>query len=158
MTMDLRAELDALLDVGRRAPGSDGERRAATHLQERLRSLGREAELESIEVWPGWPLAYAVLAAFAVVGSVLSVSVPLVGAALALLAALLTFLDAAALLPTLRRLFGRRASQNVVSWGDRDKPGSLVLVAHYDSGPARTRPLRPLFLAMLVVLACCVLR
>src|SRR5918992_601805 len=179
MTMDLRAELDALLDVGRRAPGSDGERRAAAHLQERLKSLGREAELESIEVWPGWPLAYAALAALAVVGSVLSVSVPLVGAALALLAALLTFLDAAVLLPTLRRLFGRRASQNVVSWGDRDKPGLLLLVAHVDAGrggialsqKAEGRraalgnlirrpigPLEPLFWAELAVLVCCILR
>src|ERR687895_863739 len=177
--MDLRAELEALLDVGRPAPGSDGERRAAAHLQERLKSLGREAELESIEVWPGWPLAYAVLAAFAVVGSVLSVSVPALGAALALLAALLTFLDAAVLLPTLRRLFGRRASQNVVSWGDRDKPGLLLLVAHYDAGrggialtqKAEARraafgnlvrrpigPLEPLFWAELAVLFCCVLR
>ena len=179
MTMDLRAELDALLDVGRRAPGSDAERRAAAHLQERLRALGREAELESIEVWPGWPLAYGILAALAVVGSVLSVSVALVGTALALLAALLTFLEAAVLLPTLRRLLGRRASQNVVSWGDRDKPGLLLLVAHVDAGRggialsqnAEARraafgnlirrpigPLEPLFWAEVAVLVCCLLR
>jgi hypothetical protein len=113
------------------------------------------------------------------VGSVLSVSVPVLGAALALVAALLTFLDAGVLLPTLRRLLGRRASQNVVSWGDRDKPGSLLLVAHYDAGrggialgqTAETRraafgklvrrpigPLEPLFWAQIAVLVCCVLR
>ncbi len=31
-------------------------------------------------------------------------------------------------------------------------------MAHYDSGPVRTRPLRPMFIAMLVLLPCCVLR
>jgi hypothetical protein len=179
MAMDLRAELEALLDVGRRAPGSDGERRAAAHLRERLNGLGREAELESVEIWPGWPLGYAILAALAVVGSVLSVSVPALGAGLALLAALLTFLDAGVLLPTVRRLLGRRASQNVVSWGDRDKPGLLVLMAHVDAGrggialsqKAEARraalgdlirrpigPLEPLFWAEIAVLVCCLLR
>jgi Peptidase family M28 len=177
--MDLRAEIDALVDVGPRAPGSDAERRAAAHLRQTLRDLGREAELESIEVWPAWPLAYAVLAALAVLGSVLSVSGPVLGAALALTAALLTFLDAGVLLPTIRRLLGRRASQNVVSWGDRGRPGLLLLVAHYDAGRAGIAlsqkaeerraafgrllrrpigPLEPLLWAELAVLVCCLLR
>jgi Peptidase family M28 len=177
--VDLVAEIDALVDVGRRAPGSDAERRAAGHLEGRLKELGREVEVESVEVWPNWPLAYAILAALSVVGSVLSVSVPLVGVVLALLAVLLTFLDAAVLLPTVRRLLGRRASQNVISWGDRDKPGLLLLVAHYDAGrgglaisqKADERraafghlirrpigPLEPLFWAELAVLVFCVLR
>jgi hypothetical protein len=178
--MDLRADIDALVDVGRRAPGSDAERRAAAYLKKRLEGLGRQVELEAVDVWPAWPLAYATLAGLAVVGSVLSVSVPALGAALALAAALLTFLDAGVLLPTLRRLLGRRASQNVVSWGDRDKPGLLLLVAHYDAGrrggialgqKAEARraafgnlvrrpigPLEPLFWAELAVLVCCVLR
>jgi hypothetical protein len=177
--MDLRSDIEALVDVGRRAPGSDAERRAAAYLKQRLEGLGREVEVESVDAWPAWPLAYAILAAAAVVGSVLSVSVPALGAALALVAALLTFLDAGVLLPTLRRLLGRRASQNVVSWGDRDKPGSLLLVAHYDAGrggialgqTAETRraafgklvrrpigPLEPLFWAQIAVLVCCVLR
>ncbi|MGH2824167.1 MAG: M28 family peptidase, partial [Thermoleophilaceae bacterium] len=177
--MELRSEIDALVDAGRRAPGSDAERRAAAHLKQRLDQLGREAELESTEVWPNWPLAYAILAALAVVGGVLSVSVPALGAALALLAALLTVLDAGVLLPTLRRLLGRRASQNVVSRGDRDKPGLLLLVAHYDAGRGGIalsqkaeerraalgklvrRPigaLEPVFWAEFAVLACCLLR
>jgi len=177
--VDLLAEIDALTEVGRRAPGSDAERRAAAHLEERLRELGREAETEPVEVWPNWPLAYAILVALAVAGSVMSVSVPLLGALLALLAALLTFLEAGVLRPTLRRLLGRRASKNVVSWGDRDKPGLLILAAHYDAGrggialsekaDARRAafghlvrrsigPLQPLFWAELAVLVCCVLR
>src|ERR687892_288178 len=132
--MDLRADIEALVDVGRRAPGSDAERRAAAYLKQRLEGLGRQVEVESVDVWPAWPLAYAILAGLAVLGSVLSVSVPALGAGLALIAALLTFLDAGVLLPIVRRLLGRRASQNVVSWGDRDKPGLLLLVAHYDAG------------------------
>jgi hypothetical protein len=177
--MDLRADIDALVDVGRRAPGSDAERRAAAYLKQRLEGLSRQVDVESVDTWPGWPLAYAILAAAAVVGSVLSVSVPALGAALALLAALLTFLDAGVLFPTLRRLLGRRASQNVVSWGDRDKPGMLLLVAHYDAGrggialgqKAEARraafgnlvrrpigPLEPLLWAELAVLVCCILR
>src|SRR5918996_274504 len=163
----------------RRAPGSDAERRAAAYLKQRLEGLGRQVEVESVEIWPAWPLAYAILAGLAVLGSVLSVSVPALGAALALAAALLTFLDAGVLLPTLRRLLGRRASQNVVSWGGRDKPGLLLLVAHYDAGrggialgqKAEARraafgnlvrrligPLEPLFWAELAVLVCCILR
>jgi hypothetical protein len=177
--MDLKAEIDALAGVGRRAPGSDAERRAGLHLKRRLESLGREAEIEAVDVWPRWPLAYAVLAGLSVLGSVLSVSAPALGAALALAAALLLFLDAAVLLPTVRRLLGRRASQNVVSWGDRDKPGVLLLVAHYDTGrgglalgqKAEARraafgnlirrpigPLEPLLWAQLAVLVCCLLR
>src|ERR687892_2115780 len=177
--MDLRADIEALVDVGRRAPGSDAERRAAAYLKKRLEGLHRQVEVESVDVWPAWPLAYAVLAGLAVVGSVLSVSIPALGAALALAGALLTFLDAGVLLPTLRRLLGRRASQNVVSWGDRDKPGLLLLVAHVDSGrggialsqQAEARraafgdlvrrpigPLEPLFWAELAIVVCCVLR
>jgi len=177
--MDFKPDIDALVDAGPRAPGSDAERRAAAYLKRRLEGIGRRAELEPVEVWPGWPLGYAILAALAVLGSVLSVSLPALGAALALIAALLTFLDAGVLLPTARRLFGRRASQNVVSWGNRDKPGLLILVAHYDAGrggialgqKAEARraafgnlirrpigPLEPFFWAQLVVLVCCVLR
>jgi len=173
------AELDAVVDLGRRAPGSDAERRTAQHLHQRLEALGRPAEIEQLAIHPAWPLAYALLAAAAVGASVLAVSVPVAGAALALVAALLTFLDAGLLIPTVRRLLGRRASQNVVSWGDRDKPGAIFLVAHYDAGraglahsdrAARLRaavsgllrrpigPLRLLFWAELGVLACSLAR
>jgi hypothetical protein len=177
--LDLMAELDAIVDLGRRPPGSDAERRTAVHLAQRLKALGRTAETESLSVHPAWPLAYALLAAAAVGASVLSVYVPAAGAALALAAALLTFLDAGMLQPTLRRLLGRRASQNVVSWADSGKPGALVLVAHYDAGRAglvhndatarrkaalsglTRRPiggLQPVFWAQLGVLACALLR
>jgi hypothetical protein len=165
------ADIDALTALGRRAPGSDAERRAARHLAARLTALGRDVEVQAIEIWPGWPLAYAASAALSIVASVLSVSSPLPGAALALTAALLTFLDAGLLIPTIRRALGRRASQNVVSWGDRAKPGLLILVAHHDAGrgglalspraralPGPFGPARAFFWAQLAVLACCLVR
>ena len=159
MTIDSFAEAERLVDeFGPRPPGSDAERRAAKHLAARLHELGREANVEAFSVWPAWASGYAINAAIAVIGSVVSVSSATVGTVVVLVATALTFFDLSGIVPTTRRLLGRRASQNVVSWGDRDKPGALFLVAHYDSGPSRTRPLRPLVLAMLVLLACCVLR
>ena len=159
MTIDAFTEAEALVDeFGPRPPGSDSERRAAKHLVARLDEIGREAEVETFSVWPAWATGYAINAGLAVIGSVLSVSNGTAGTIVVLLAAILTFLDLSGIAPTTRRLLGRRASQNVVSWGDRDRPGALLLVAHYDSGPTRTRPLRPFFIAMLVLLACCVLR
>jgi peptidase M28-like protein len=170
--IDLLDELDALLDLGRRTPGSDAERRAALHLRDRLTALGRSAEVEPVDAHPAWPLAYAALAGAAVGAGVLAVYVPLAGALLALAAALLTFLDAGVGVPLARRPLGRRASQNVISWGGDDKPGALVLVAHVDAprgGLARSDPvarrwrgrlggLQLLFWAQLGVLACALVR
>jgi hypothetical protein len=164
--IDSLAELEAILDLGRRAPGSDAERRTSLHLKQRLTDLGRNADIESFSIYPGWPLGYAILAAASVAASVLAIDAPPVGAALALAAAMLTFLDASLLLPTTRRLLGRRASQNVVSWGGSNGPGALVLVAHCDAprGGIAGRVRFPvggldlLFWAQLAVLTCCVLR
>ena len=107
---------------------------------------------------PGGRPAYAINAGVAVVGGVLAVYAAALGTGIVLIALILTFLDAAGITPTTRRLLGRRASQNVVSFGDREMPGALVLVAHYDSGPTRSRPLWPMFLAMVILLAMCVAR
>jgi hypothetical protein len=157
--MDAFAEAETLVDeVGPRPPGSDAERRAAQHLVKRLEGIGRQAHLEGFSVWPAWAAAYAINAGVAVVGSVVAVSSAILGAVLVMLATILTFLDLAGITPTTRRLLGRRASQNVVSWGDRDKDGAVLLVAHCDTGPTRTRPLRPKFVALIVLLICCVLR
>jgi hypothetical protein len=167
--IDPLGELDAVLELGRRAPGSDAERRAAAHLRDRLGALGRDVEVEALDAYPHWPLGYAILAAAAVGASVLAVYVPVAGAAVALVVALLTFLDAALLIPTLRRPLGRRASQNVISRGGDEGAGALVLVAHCDAGRGgivqspglARRPiggLQPLFWAELGVLACALLR
>jgi Peptidase family M28 len=157
--MDAFSEAERLVDeFGPRPPGSDAERRTGRYLAGRLEELGRETDSEAFRVWPGWASGYAINSIVAIIGSVVSVSSATIGVGLVLLATILTFLDLSGITPTTRRLAGRRASQNIVSWGDRDKPGALVLVAHVDTGPTRSRPLRPLFLALLVLLACCVLR
>jgi hypothetical protein len=172
MTIDTFAEAEALVDgFGARAPGSDAERRAARHLAGRLRGLGRESELESFSAWPAWQLAYALHAALAIVGSALSVELPVVGAALVLAAVLLTLLDVSGTIVTTRRLLGRRASQNVISWGDRRAPGALLLVAHVDSGRGglarrdawrgqltRIGPLTPFVWSLVLVLVPCLVR
>jgi hypothetical protein len=157
--IDAFAEAEALVDeFGARPPGSDPERRAAQHLCRKLEELGREVHLEGFSVWPQWATAYAINAGVAVVGGVLAVYAAGLGTAIVLLALIVTFLDAAGIAPTTRRLLGRRASQNVVSLDEGELPGALILVAHYDSGPSRTWPIRPMFIAMVVLLAMCVLR
>ncbi len=89
------------------------------------------------------------------------------GAALALAGTLLLAVDAALLIPVARRPLGRSASQNVISWDTRERPGRIVLVAHYDVGRGGLalgrrlrRPLgaQPLLWAQLAVLACCAVR
>ena len=72
--MSALGEIDALVGSGRRAPGSDAERRSARHLAERLAELRGRAEIEPFEAWPHWPLAYALCAALCALGSLLSVS------------------------------------------------------------------------------------
>ena len=98
----------------------------------------------------------------------MAVSAPAPGAALVLVAALLTLLDALGFAHLLRRPLGTRASQNVESREESDKPGVLVIAAGYDSPresgalALATRVLRDpylaMVLAMLVLLACCALR
>ena len=155
--IDAFAEAEALVDeFGARPPGSDAERRAAQHLAGRLEDLGREVHLEGFSVWPQWATAYAINSGIAIIGGVIAVYAAALGTVIVLIALIATFLDAAGITPTTRRLLGRRASQNVVSFGEREMPGALVLVAHYDSGPTRTRPLWPMALAMAILLLMCV--
>jgi peptidase M28-like protein len=177
--VEAHTEIEALCKVGGRRAGSDAERRAARHLEARLRELERDAQVQSIDVWPRWALVYALNAAVALVGSLVSVSSPATGCVLVAIAIVSTFGDATGLFRPLRRLTGRRASQNVVSREEGDKPGILLLVAHYDAaqggaifarglherlaqlGHRVKRPLGPFELFMiclLLLLACTVLR
>jgi hypothetical protein len=72
-----------------------------------------------------------------VAGSVIATVQPAVGFTLVFIAAVSTYLDLNTRLYLVRSLLFRRASQNVVSPGDRpDAPGRLILIAHYDA--ART--------------------
>jgi len=117
-----------------RWPGTDAERRAANLLADRLRALGRQADLEPIYVHPEYSLAIALYCAVAVAASLLSVAVPVAGLGLAAIALFALIGDLTTLFRAGRRIFYRRASQNVVSPGSRpDAPATLVLTAHYDA-------------------------
>jgi hypothetical protein len=118
-----------------RAAGTDAERRAANWLAARLGEQGRRAEVEPTHVHPHFALVHAGHCAMGVAGSLLSIAQPAVGFALVLAAAASMYLDLNARHYLLRRLFFRRASQNVVSPGPRPgAPARLYLSAHYDAG------------------------
>jgi len=167
--MDSFAEVGALTAFVGRVAGTDAERRAANHLRYRLRELGREAELEPLQIRPRYGLVHAIHALTAIGGGVLAVESPAPGAALVLAALVSTVLDVSGSLGRpLRRLTSRRASQNVYSPESGDKPGLLLLVAHYDAertAPAFSLarrilrdPWRAMAIAMTIVLGCCVAR
>jgi hypothetical protein len=120
-----------------RGPGTDAERRAANMLAGRLRGIGRRAEIEPFFSHPQYALVHLIHAAMAVAGSVIATVQPAVGFTLVFLAAVSTYLDLNTRFYLVRSLLFRRASQNVVSPGNRpDAPARLVLIAHYDA--ART--------------------
>jgi len=120
-----------------RLAGTDAERRAANRLAERLREQGRRVEVEPTYVHPQLGLVYGLHCALGFAGSLVAVALPALGFALVLLAATSMYLDLNARFYLLRRLFFRRASQNVVSVGSaRDALARLVITAHLDA--ART--------------------
>jgi hypothetical protein len=147
-----------------RGPGTDAERRAARELERRLHALGREAETEPISIHPHFGITHVIHALMGIVGSVVAVTQPAIGAGLVLAAAVSAFLDLLGSVQLVRRLTGRRASQNVTSRADTGKPGRLILVAHYDvardAGVLHSRvPWFAIFFWSLVaILVCCLLR
>ena len=165
--MDPEQEIAALARHAGRAAGTDAERRAARHLQGRLRALGRDAELQPIRISPRAALAHALHALIAIAGSLVSVANAALGASLVVAAVVLTALDLTGARLT-RAMTGRRASQNVISPESAGKPGVIVVVAHYDAGregaglarlTRRVRDPWALTLgAMVVLLGCCAVR
>jgi Peptidase family M28 len=177
--VDARAEVEALVAHEGRAAGTDTERRAAGHVARRLEALGREAVLEPCVVRPRFAITHALSAFLSVVASIVAVSSPPIGAAIALFAAVSSYGDMTGRFHVLRRLTGKRASQNVVSEEGGDKPGLLVLLAHHDAaktggvfrppaverrariGAALRRPFGPLevfFYAQLLLILCLIAR
>src|SRR3954466_15008861 len=135
------AEIEGLVAHEGRGPGTDAERRAARHVAGRLRDLGREASTEATSVHPRYALTHLIHVLAALIGSLLAATgdsdaAKLAGTLVVLAAAVSTFGDLSGSFHLARRLTGRRASQNVVSREERGKPGTLVLVPHYDA--ART--------------------
>ena len=73
-----------------------------------LESMGRPAEVEEIRVRPAWQLTFAILAALAAAGTVLSAIAPPAGAVILLLTAAAMYGDLAAGFHTFRLFFPRR--------------------------------------------------
>jgi hypothetical protein len=119
--------------IGPRRAGSEPERRAAKLLQQRLQEMGRSAELEPSRIRPNFALTHLIHAVAGIVASVLSVYIPAAGLLLALVTTVSAFGDLTGSFHLIRLLTPSRASQNVVSDEGSDKPGLLVLTAHYDS-------------------------
>jgi hypothetical protein len=120
-----------------RVAGTDAERRAANELAGRLRDSGRRVEVQPTFVHPQYALVHAAHCALGIAGSLVALEQPAVGFGIVLAAALSMYLDLNARIYILRRLFFRRASQNVLSRGPRPgAPGRVILTAHYDA--ART--------------------
>jgi hypothetical protein len=120
-----------------RGPGTDAERRAANALAGRLRSSGRQADIEPFFAHPEYAVVYLIHAALGIAGSLLATVQPAAGFALVLFAAASTYLDLNTRVYLVRSLLFRRVSQNVVSPGNRpEAPIRLILMAHYDA--ART--------------------
>ena len=117
-----------------RLTGTDAERRAANRMAERLREGGRRAEVEPTYVHPQYALVHAAHCLLGIAGSLVAVAVPALGFGLVLLAATSMYLDLDYRFYLLRRLFFRRASQNVVSPGKRPGlPARLIITAHLDA-------------------------
>ncbi len=126
--------IEELCAIESRGPGTDAERRAGNMLARRLLAMGRKAEIEPIYVHPNYALVHAVTLTLAIAGSLVAISQPAIGFALVLLAATSFYLDHSTRAYLIRSLFFRRASQNIVSRGDRPvAPTRLILSAHYDA-------------------------
>jgi hypothetical protein len=138
--VDAAARIELIRELcsfeGRRA-GTDAERRAANWLATRLRNGGRRAVIEPTYVHPQYGLVHALHCAVGFAGSLVAIVQPAVGFALVLVAAVSMYLDLNGRFYLARRLFFRRASQNVVGSGKSpNAPARLFICAHYDS--ART--------------------
>jgi hypothetical protein len=131
--VDPLAEIDDLVAHEGRVAGSDAERRAARHLVAKLRDIGRDAGTEATRVHPRFALTHLIHAVLAIVGGLLATTEPLAGTLVVLLAALSAVGDLTGSFYLVRRITGARASQNVISREELGKPGTLVLVAHYDA-------------------------
>src|SRR3954466_6844586 len=120
-----------------RLAGTDAERRAANRLANRLRGIGRRAEIEPTYVHPQYALVHPTHCALGFAASLFAIVQPAIGFAIVLATAVSMYLDLNYRRYLLRRLFFRRASQNVVAPGKHsDAPARVLLCAHYDA--ART--------------------
>jgi peptidase M28-like protein len=118
-----------------RLPGSDQDRRITAMIAAELESMGRRMEVEPIRVRPAWHLTFAMLAALAAAGTLLSTIAAPAGAVVLLLAAAAMYGDLAVGFHTFRLVTLPRRTSNVSSMERRESPAArVILTAHHDSG------------------------
>jgi hypothetical protein len=137
--------VEGLSRIEDRGPGTDAERRAARWLQDRLRDLGRDPDVETVWVRPADGASLGLHALAGVVGSVLSAFLPLPGLIVLAVVLVSLVLDLLGRAHVLRRLTVRRATQNVVAparetQSDDAPQIRLIVTAGYDA--ARTSLVR----------------
>ncbi len=126
--------IERLVSFGPRWPSAEGDERAIDYLAGRLRATGRHVSIERITVRPAYHVALALLAAVAVVGSVVSVSSPPLGVAILLLASFAIYADMTGRLSPIRWLTSPRNTANITSPGRLpDATHRVVLTAHHDA-------------------------
>ena len=135
-----------------RLPGSEQDRRAIGMLAAELESMGRRPEVEEVRVRPAWHLTFALLAALAAAGTVISTILAPAGAVILLIAAACMYGDLAVGFHTFRLITPRRTTANVSTIERQERPAARVIVtAHHDAGrtgllfsrPRLGRPRRP---------------
>jgi hypothetical protein len=118
-----------------RLPGSEPDRRAVGMLAAELESMGRSAEVEDLRVRPAWHLTFAILAALAAAGTVVSTMSAPAGAVILLVAAAAMYGDLAMGFHTFRLVTPPRRTANVSSIERQERPGARVIItAHHDTG------------------------
>ncbi len=132
----LREVIEALAPLERGA-GSEGERRAAHWIADRLTAAGAPAEVENARFRGDWAALIASLAAAAALGGAIGATRRGrgVGTVIAAAAAALIADDASnGLRPARRATRPERETWNVVAEaGDRDAERTLVVLAHHDA-------------------------
>src|SRR4051812_13774139 len=132
--MTVIGTIERLVSFGPRWPGGEGDAPTVDYLAGELRSLGRETTVERIRVRPSYQIALALLAAFAVIGSVVSVSTPALGVVILLLASIAMYADLTGRPSPIRWLTSPRDTANVTSPGRLpDAPHRVILTAHHDA-------------------------
>jgi hypothetical protein len=154
--MSVMRTIERIVSFGPRWPGGEGDAPTVDYLAGELRSLGRETTVERIRVRPSYQIALALLAAVAVVGSVVSVSSPPLGVVILLLASIAMYADLTGRPSPIRWLTSPRDTANISSPGSLpEAPNRIVLTAHHDAAHGgllfarRRRRRRPFLLSRL---------
>jgi hypothetical protein len=139
MEATLREVIETLAPLERRA-GSEGERRAADWIAQRLRAAGCEAEVQEEQFHDGYARVMSMLSITGGLAGVAALASrrarPVAGAVAGAVVAAIA--DDVSNGP---RLFRRAASPARTTWnvvgqcGDADAPRTLVLLAHHDAAP-----------------------